>query len=168
LEPVYYITGIDWETLEFVNIPTTNSDAWNAVEPNWNANGFRLATEAEREFAARAGTTTEWSFGDDPADFGDYAWDGENSRMTRQVGLKRSNPWGLYDMHGNVWEWDRWYIFAADPAIDPTGPGAGAGDFRVFRGGCWDFPSVYTRSAIRNANAPNNSLHNVGFRVVRR
>ena len=168
LEPVYYISGIDWETLEFVNIPTTNSDAWNAVVPNWNANGFRLATEAEWEFAARAGTTTEWSFGDDPADLRYYAWYANNSNgMTREVGERKPNPWGLYDMHGNVWEWvwDRFDSFTADPATDPTG--AVSGDVREFRGGSWSLPSEYARSALRSGAPPHHWDSFLGFRVVR-
>ena len=87
--------------------------------------------------------------------------------MTREVGGRRPNPWGLYDMHGNVseWVWDWWDTPGTDSETDPTGPAAG--DFRVIRGGSWDLPSVDDRSAIRGSHDPDFRHIDLGFRVVR-
>jgi len=168
LDPVYYVDGVNWETLTFSEVPTTNDATWNAVTVNWDADGFRLATEAEWEYAARAGTTTQWSFGDTDADIDNYAWTERNSDgRTHEVGRLDPNAWGLYDMHGNVWEWVWDWFGAFDPsaAIDPTG--AVSGDFRVIRGGSWNVPPVSARSALRNFVYPDDRGLNLGFRVVR-
>ena len=134
---------------------------------------YRLPTEAEGEYACRAGTTTRWSFGDDRNRLGDYAWyDGNawsvGNRHGHKVGSKLPNPWGLYDMHGNVWEWcqDWWSTYPSDAQIDPTGPSAGSP--RVSRGGNFSGIPPYVRSAIRLLNAPSLSHVTIGFRVVRR
>jgi len=169
LTPVYYIPDIDWATLEFADIPTTGNATWNAVTADWTANGFRLATEAEWEFAARARTTTQWSFGDTDDYIDYYAWTNRNSGgwRTRQVGQLRPNPWGLYDMHGNVWEWvwDWFGMYPSDAQADPTGPAAGVS--RVLRGGSWDNPPGRARTAIRDLLDPDARSIIIGFRVVR-
>jgi formylglycine-generating enzyme required for sulfatase activity len=113
---------------------------------------FALPTEAQWEYACRAGSTTKYCFGDDEARLGDYAWFGEDSgNKTHPVGEKKPNAWGLYDMHGNIWEWCQdWYgrdYYANSPTDDPTGPATGAG--RVIRGGCWRDPARLCRSAAR-------------------
>ena len=129
----------------------------------------RLPTEAEREYACRAGTTTRWWCGDDEADLLACAWFHSNSDgMTHPVGQKKPSPWGLYDMHGGVWQWCADW-FAADyykqaPSCDPTGPGAGFK--RVLRGGTWDFIPSLCRSAHRNGREPTGHSHDYGFRVV--
>ena len=102
--------------------------------------GYRLPTEAEWEYACRAGSTTRYSFGDDAASLGEFAWFAENSGgKTHPVGQKRPNDFGLYDLHGNVWEmcWDRFEerYYANSPPDDPLGPSQAAD--RVARGGCW-------------------------------
>ncbi|MDX1947946.1 MAG: LamG-like jellyroll fold domain-containing protein [Pirellulaceae bacterium] len=129
---------------------------------------YRLPTEAEWEFACRAGTTTEWSFGDDPAQLGEYAWTKENAQAkSHPVGEKKPNPFGLFDMHGNVFEYcaDYTAAYKADPVIDPTGPQIGR--YRGFRGGSWFFPKFDSRSADRQDKEwPARGTH-VGFRVVR-
>jgi len=171
LEPVYSIAGMsdtDADAWLYANVPTSRDDDWDAVTANWNASGFRLATEAEWEFAARAGTTTQWSFGDTDANIDNYAWTNRNSNsMTREVGRLSPNAWGLHDMHGNVWEWvwDWHGAFDVNPATDPTG--AAAGGSRVIRGGSWNDAPVFARSAIRYGFFPGNRFVYLGFRVVR-
>ena len=168
LEPAYHVAGVNWETLTFANVPATSNAAWNAATVNWNAGGFRLATEAEWEFAARAGTTTQWSFGDTDADIDYYAWTNRNAgSRTRQVGQLRPNPWGLYDMHGNVWEWvwDWWGTHPSAVQTDPTG--LAAGGHRVARGGCWVNTPGNARLAVRFDFNPGIRGTNLGFRVVR-
>ena len=128
---------------------------------------YRLPTEAEWEYACRAGTTNLYSFGDDAALADQYAWTLENSdSKTHPVGLKRPNPWGLYDMHGNVWEWTLdWFApFPASDAQDPTGPTQG--QFKVFRGGGWNNEIALARSANRFMMSPSNGIHFVGFRIA--
>ena len=113
-------------------------------------NVYRLPTEAEWEYACRAGTTTKYSFGDDESEFGDYAWYCDNSdEQTHPVGSKKPNAWGLYDMHGNVLEWCQdWYgDYPSGSVTDPTGPAVGS--HRVIRGGSWDRTAGYCRSAHR-------------------
>ena len=128
---------------------------------------YRLPTEAEWEYAFRAGTTTKYSFGDDESQLGEYAWFGDNAgKKTHPVGEKKPNAWGLYDMHGNVWEWCQdWYGGYPSVAVtDPTG--ASTGSLRVFRGGGWHGPAEFCRSAARNGLSPSYRSHNDGFRVT--
>jgi len=129
---------------------------------------YRLPTEAEWEYACRAGATTRYSSGDNPNKLGRYAWWSDNcdNLSTRPVGQKKPNAWGLYDMHGNVTEWCAdWYAedyYAKSPVEDPIGPDSGAR--RVARGGSAFNSVVDLRCA--NRHGPFNS-EGVGFRVAR-
>jgi formylglycine-generating enzyme required for sulfatase activity len=127
---------------------------------------YRLPTEAEWEYAARAGTRTKYSFGNDESVLGDYAWYRANAGgKTHPVGQKKANPWGLYDMHGNVWEWvgekDYWY------AKDYSGRWLGwHGGLRVVRGGSWSRSARNLRSASREGREPGYRNLNRGFRLA--
>ncbi len=115
---------------------------------------YGLPTEAQWEHACRAGTTTRWYSGGDEPGLVDVAWFNKNAvGQTHSVGQKLPNAWGLYDMHGNVWDWcqdrDDKENYTNAPTDDPAGPADGAG--RVFRGGCWDDPAYHCRSAYRNS-----------------
>jgi len=129
---------------------------------------YRLPTEAEWEYAARAGTTTLWSFGDKASHIGRYAWCAiDTGGQTHPVGQLQPNPWGLYDMHGNVWEWVQdWYgPYGSGPAVDPARPPSGSA--RVNRGGSWRNNARYCRSAKRDDDAPGKRLISLGFRLLK-
>jgi formylglycine-generating enzyme required for sulfatase activity len=130
------------------------------------AKQVRLPTEAEWEHACRAGSTTRYCFGDSDGSFGEYAWFGENSdNQTHAVGGKRPNAWGLFDMHGNAWEWcSDWYGNYGGAATDPTGPASGY--VRLVRGGAYCYSPQNCRSADRFSLPPANPLHQWGFRVA--
>jgi len=130
---------------------------------------YRLPTEAEWEYACRAGSTTRYCFGDDPKQLHEYAWfsDSRDGRP-HPVGQKKPNRWGLYDMHGNVSEWcSDWYgqdYYAESPTDDPTGPVAGP--TRVYRGGSWGSSASYCRAAYHNGDRPGARSPGLGFRVA--
>lgn len=131
---------------------------------------FQLPTEAQWEYACRAGSTTRYCFGDEESGLGEYAWyDGNADRTTHLVGEKKSNRWGLYDMHGNVWEWCQDFhadgYYKESPVDDPSGPSGGS--HRVYRGGCWDAPAGYCKSAYRPLGVPKGRSCRLGFRVSR-
>ena len=130
---------------------------------------YRLPSEAEWEYACRAGTTTRYSFGDDESKLGDYAWYRNNSGdNTHPVGQKKPNPWGLYDLHGNVWEWvqDRWdYSYDGTPT-DGSARESGDGALRVIRGGGWYDYARICRSANRDHDDPRARGNCLGFRVL--
>jgi formylglycine-generating enzyme required for sulfatase activity len=146
---------------------------------DFEANGYRLPTEAEWECAARAGTSTEYAFGDEPAPLGRFAWYKESCPLRRpsQVARKEPNAWGLYDMYGNVCEWcnDRYQedYDQQGPQRDPRGPAEG--DARVLRGGSWHSRADECRSAYRLYEDPvyrdicfARDVHGlIGFRCVR-
>ena len=140
--------------------------------------GYRLPTEAEWEFACRAGTTARYFFGNDAARLGDYAWFRDNCMRTPQtVGTRRLNPWGLHDLYGNVWEWCHDYYaenyYNWSPERDPRGPEKG--DTRVIRGGAWSSKATQCRSAYRDQEYPQftdvcfaaDRAGLIGFRCVR-
>ena len=167
LNPVYSVkaggTEIDWET---VNAPASNNADWDAVVCDWNANGYRLPTEAEWEYACRAGTGTAYNTGDTIND--NTGWYYENSNgMTHEVGKKPANAYGLYDMHGNVWEWCWDWYGNYSSAAQENPKGASSGSFRVDRGGDWNFFAGYLRSAHRGYFNPSDRYNGIGFRVLR-
>jgi formylglycine-generating enzyme required for sulfatase activity len=128
---------------------------------------YRLPTEAEWEYACRAGSKVAYSFGEDSKSLGDYAWFGGNSGVqTHPVGEKKANAWGLYDMHGNVWEWcSDWYGEYPKGAVsDPSGPNEGSR--RVGRGGSWGNGAAGCRSADRSRDVPSVRGSSSGFRVA--
>ena len=135
---------------------------------------YRLPTEAEWEYACRAGSSDIWCFGSDPAQLGQYAWFSENAgNQTHAVGQLQPNAWGLFDMHGNVWEWcqDAYIsdvyatLHAQSPAVNPIY--VSGGSMRVIRGGSWyNFPAR-VRASGRNYGGPAHPYHDVGFRIVR-
>ncbi len=119
---------------------------------DFEADGYRLPTEAEWEYACRAGSKGKYSFGDDPGQLGLHAWTKANAGgQTHPVGLKKPNAWGLHDMHGNVWQWcNDWY--ADDPGLDPRGPAAGKQ--RVLKGGAWESPADRCAVSFRAKDFP--------------
>lgn len=128
---------------------------------------YRLPTEAEWEYACVAGTTNRYGFGSDTNVADQFAWTAENSdATTHPVGSKKPNTWGLYDMHGNVWEWclDWFAPYPAGPLTDPAGPATSK--FKVFKGGGWNQEIEYARAANRFMMSPSNGIHFVGFRIV--
>ena len=129
---------------------------------------YRLPTEAEWEYACRAGTTTDYYWGEEFD--GDYAWYESNcDEQTHDVGLKLPNPWGLYDMSGNVWEhcydWASQRYYLVSESTDPQGPYRAR--YRAARGGSWYYDRWTTRSPARNGYMPGLRIHYLGFRVVR-
>jgi formylglycine-generating enzyme required for sulfatase activity len=147
------------------NTSSTDDLKWTVT---WNreANGYRLPTEAEWEYACRAGTSTPYYTGNNittsQANYEEY-WGQEPT----PVGSFAPNPWGLYDMHGNVaeWCWDWYGSYSSDSQTDPDGPSTGAG--RVGRGGWWSHPVQYLRSANRGNGTPSGGDRLLGFRLVR-
>jgi len=138
----------------------------NGSSVSWNreANGYRLPTEAEWEYACRAGTVTPFYSGTTVADAGWYS--GNSKGRTQPVGEKTPNAWGLYDMHGNVleWCWDWLGSYTSAAQTDPIGVTSGTG--RVYRGGSWHFESYQNRSAYRFGNHPFLKTFFLGFRVA--
>ncbi len=181
---IYEVTQMQWEAVMGTRPSCFGYVAMNPVESiSWddcqkfiaklNTLGigtFRLPTEAEWEYACKAGSTTRFPWGDDPeyTKLGEYAWyDANSAQKLHPVGQKKPNAWGLYDMHGNVWEWcSDWYGSYSDMnQTDPTG--AVTGSNRVKRGGSWrNFPK-YCRAADRDYGTPADAYDSLGFRLVR-
>jgi len=139
-----------------------------ALNAREGGSAYRLPTEAEWEYAARAGSTTTYSFGDKASKLGGYAWYGDNAGgSTHPVGQRKPNAWGLYDMHGNVWEWVHdWYgPYDVDEVTDPQGPSTDS--YRIYRGGGWGTFAGNCRSSERNFDIPDTRLAGLGFRLLR-
>jgi formylglycine-generating enzyme required for sulfatase activity len=172
--PMYYVNW--YEAVEYCNrrsvkegLTPVYRGSGNSITCDWNANGYRLPTEAEWEFAARGGTkeylTTEYSGSNS---VGAVAWyDGNSGGSTQPVGTKAPNSLGIYDMSGNVWEWCwDWYgDYSSSSQTDPRGPGSGTE--RVIRGGSWYFAAASVRSAYRHYYTPSDRSSDSGFRLVR-
>lgn len=128
---------------------------------------YRLPTEAEWEYCCRAGTQTRYSFGDDENALDEYAWYDRNSKgRSHPVKDKKPNPWALFDMHGNVWEWcnDKYGSYSAEANVDPVG--SQAGEAYVRRGGSWINGNAHCRSAYRNSWEKKYGFEYLGFRIV--
>lgn len=182
----HVLEGGQWVARPEVNWKKPNnesSDDHPVVLVSWNdaqeflkwlngnkGNRFHLPTEAQWEYACRAGTRFRFCYGDDPEskDLSKHAWFTLNSgQHPHPCGQKEPGPWNLYDVHGNVWEWcaDWSGLYPSGEQADPSGPEEGSG--RVFRGGSWCDVPTFLRSARRNRAEPSNSFTTVGFRVVR-
>jgi formylglycine-generating enzyme required for sulfatase activity len=154
------VESVSWEDVqEFIR-------KLNQMEGGSN---YRLPTEAEWEYACRAGSQTAYTFGDDPGRLGDYAWyDGNSNRRTRPVGERKPNAWGLYDMHGNVWEWVQdWYskgYYIDSPRLNPQGPSSGQA--KVLRGGSCYSELKLVRSYYRVRYFATYRGNYIGFRLV--
>ncbi len=153
------VESVSWEDVQaFITQLNDNKEGYT----------YRLPTEAEWEYAARAETKTAYSFGDESSRLDEYAWYSGNAEgKTHPVGKRKPNPWDLHDMHGNVWEWvrDRYGEYTAGSTADPTGPSSGT--HRVYRGGSWDSYARGCRSAHRYYWHPGSRYHSLGFRVLR-
>lgn len=159
--PQFAVESVTWgEVQEFLK----------RLNEKEGTSAYRLPTEAEWEYVCRAGTTTEYSFGDDQKLLKEYGWSEEEARgKPKPVGQKKPNPWGLHDMHGGVWEWcSDWYdaeYYIKSPEQDPQGPAKGTD--KVERGGSYDSVFWRSRSALRTSGDPKDREADVGFRVVR-
>ena len=170
LTPVYTISGstnpASWGT-----VPTSSNATWNAAICNWSANGYRLPTEAEWEYAARGAMNTPDYLYSGSDDVNAVAWySGNNSpNGSKPVGTKAANGLGLHEMSGNLWEWCwDWYgsgYYSSSPGSNPTGPASGS--YRVARGGSWDYSATICRVANRWGSFSYGDLTYNGFRLCR-
>lgn len=172
LVPCYSVNG-KTDPKKWGAIPSANDAVWNMAECDFAANGYRLPTEAEWEYACRADTRTAFFTGANiTTDQANYdgskpyngAAAGESRKKTLPVGSFKANEYGLFDMSGNVWEWcNDWYgPYAA--GTDPAGPADGA--TKIVRGGSWDTGAQFLRSGVRGGNAPHNKGNDLGFRLA--
>jgi len=163
------VERVSWKDIQ-VFFTRLNEKQADNIPVGW---AYALPSEAQWEYACRAGTTTAYSFGNSIT--GNDANYNKNIGQTTDVGKYRPNPWGFFDMHGNVWEWTAdWYsIYSSVAVTNPEGPATGSvgawsqvAAVRVFRGGSWDLPDSYLRSAIRYGPYPWTRKNNLGFRVA--
>jgi len=158
--PELPVENISWNDIMTLFLPRLNELGQGV---------YRLPTEAEWEYAARAGSSQAYYLRDDASQLDSYAWYNNNSQyQTQPVGQKKPNAWGFYDLHGNVWEWCQdWYQGPYGPAAqqDPSGPVRGLG--RVMRGGSWFCNASACRSAARGYMLPETRIRLIGFRLVR-
>jgi formylglycine-generating enzyme required for sulfatase activity len=170
LTPVYTISG-STDPANWGAVPTFSNYTWNSAICNFSANGYRLPTEAEWEYAARGATNTPDYLYSGSDDINAVAWYSGNNTPSgsKPVGTKDPNALGLYDMSGNVYEWCwDWYgssYYSSSPSNNPTGPASGSG--RVGRGGGWSGSADSCRVAGRGDGGPNGSSSNLGFRLCR-
>jgi formylglycine-generating enzyme required for sulfatase activity len=164
----YPATYVSWhDAMKFCEKLTKQERSAGRLPSDWR---YTLPTDAQWEYACRAGETSRFSFGDDDSDLGDYAWFLKNAldagdKYAHAVGQKKPNPWGLSDMHGNVWVWCRdWYGKQLAGGTDPQGPSEGSE--RVFRGGSWRNAARWHRSAVRCWFTPGTRVDDLGFRVA--
>jgi formylglycine-generating enzyme required for sulfatase activity len=176
LSPAYRINEstdpADWGKPEH----SYSNPIWNAVQIVDGSTGYRLPTEAQWEYACRAGTTTAYNTGDTISSntgwFVDWDYDDVDAWRnctTHEVGLKSPNAWSLYDMHGNVmeWCWDLYGAYASGAQTDPAGPNLNDYFMRVMRGGAFNEGGEFLRSARRYYDVPITYDDSTGFRVVR-
>ena len=160
----YPATHVDWKgATEFCHRLAAAAEKSGALP----AGEISLPTEACWEYACRAGTSTAYSFGNDPMKLGGYAWFDDNTsdeRYAHEVGQKKPNPWGLLDMHGNVWEWcqdgfEEKLPGGRDPVVS-------SGSSRVLRGGSWYADAIGARCSYRGYGDPAYRYDRIGFRVI--
>ncbi|KOR28472.1 hypothetical protein TI04_10910 [Achromatium sp. WMS2] len=152
-----------------INVTWDDAVAYTKWLSQQTGKDYRLPTEAQWEYAARAGSTSRYFFGDDANRLGDYAWyDGNSNSKTHPVGQKQPNAWGLYDVHGNVWEWtqDRWHDNYNGAPTDGSAWESGNSSRRILRGGSWSSNDGNCRTAYRGNDEHSSSSSYWGFRVA--
>ncbi len=168
LTPCYSYSTYGTDPMNWPTYWNSANENHISISCNWGANGYRLPSEAEWEFAAHGGTQTHNYTYSGSNTLGDVAWYFLNSGMvTHPVGIKAANELGLFDMNGNVWEfvWDIYEDYSNEPQNNPHGPVTG--DYRVVRGGGWDDIATNCLLTLRATSEPTMYGHNVGFRVCR-